>query len=187
MHGSWKSMLAGLTLAVVGLSGCQDADRLVSPRSAAPEASIEASTSSSSSSVWQILDADSDLTGGVSAVIGAEGGRLELGQQTLVVPAGAVDAPTVFTLKKGGSKLRVALSASRETTNDVGSAGFAVPVYLIFTYGNVASLPADPSELKIVWIRADGTYEPQPTVVDQGAKTVTGELTHFSEYALATN
>lgn len=185
MRRSWISMLAALAVAFVGLSGCQDATRLAGPEAAAPDIAI--STSTSNSSVWQILEAASDDTGGASAVIGAEGGSLKLGQQTLVVPAGAVDAPTTFTIKKGGSKLHVILNASRETTNDVGAAGFPVPVYLTFSYGNVSSLPADPSALSIVWIRADGTYEPQPTVVDEAAKTVTGELLHFSEYALATN
>lgn len=187
MRRSWTSKLAALAIAIVGLSGCQDATRMVGPEAATPEISINHSTSTSSSSVWQILDAGSDDTGGVSVVIGAEGGSLSLGQQTLVVPAGAVDAPTIFTIKKGGSKLRVILNASRETTNDVGSAGFATPVYLTFSYGNVSSLPADPSELEIVWIRPNGTFEPQPTVVDEAAKTVTGRLLHFSEYALATN
>lgn len=185
MRSSWTSTFAVLTMAVVGLSACQDATPLVGPEVPTPEISI--SQSSSSSSVWQILEASSDVTGGVSAVIGAEGGSLKLGRQTLVVPAGAVDAPTIFTMKKGGAKLRVILNASRVTGNDVGAAGFATPVYLTFSYGSVSSLPADPSELLIVWIRADGSYEPQPTVVDEAAKTVTGELLHFSEYALATN
>lgn len=184
MRRNWISTLALCALAITGLAGCQDAGHVMGPDAVGPTTSLTGTASETS--IWRILDGPSDATGGVLAVIGAEGGELVLGQQRLVVPAGAVDAPTLFAMKKGGSKLRVTLIASRITLNDVGAAGFAVPVYLTFSYGNAASLPGDPSDLSIVWIREDGSFEPQPTVVDETAKTVTGEIIHFSDYAMAT-
>lgn len=180
MRGNFKSMLTLAALALIGLAGCENASQPFGPEPVGPALSLEASGSIS----WTILDGPEEI-GGTHALIGAEGGELRLGNQTLIVPAGAVDAPTLFTMKKGGSKLRVTLSASRLEYNDIGAAGFAKPLDLIFSYGNVASLPGDPEDLVIVWIRPDGTYEPQPTTVDTTAKTVTGEISHFSDYAMA--
>ena len=181
------SMLTVAALALIGMSGCENAVRPVGPEPVAPElASASTSLESADGSVWQLIEGLEEM-GGTHAIIGAAGGELTLGQQTLIVPAGAVDAPTLFTMKKSGSKLRVSLTASRVTANDVGSAGFAKPLDLIFSYGAVASLPGDPGDLVIVWIRPDGVYEPQPTTVNTLDRTVTGEIIHFSEYALATN
>lgn len=134
-----------------------------------------------------IVEDSTSGVGGVTAVIDSRGGELKLGNQTLLVPAGAVDAATLFTMKKSSKALRVTLTASREAPNDVGSAGFATPLTLSFRYGNAASLPGDPSDIRIVWIRRDGSFEPQPTTVNLASRVVSGELSHFSDYALASN
>lgn len=171
--------------AVAAVTGCENTGALVAPESSAPAGLASSSTSSSGG--WQVVDDSTSATGGVSVVIGVEGGELALGKQRLIVPAGAVDAPTTFRMKKGDSRLKVTLTATRETTNDVGSAGFAKPLTLIFGYGNAAALPGDPSNITVVWLKADGTAEPQPTVVDTEAKTVSGQIDHFTDYAMATN
>lgn len=184
-----RNMIAKLALsavfAIAVLAGCENPDTLVAPNAGAPAGL--ASSSASSSGGWEVVDDSTSATGGVSVVIGVEGGELSLGKQRLVVPAGAVDAPTTFRMKKGDSRLKVTLTATRSTENDVGSAGFLKPLTLIFGYGNAAALPGDPADISVVWIKADGTFEPQPTVVDTEAKTVSGQLEHFTEYAMATN
>lgn len=181
------SMLTVAALALIGIAGCENAVQPVGPEPLGPgPVSSSSSLDSADGSVWQLIEGLEEV-GGTHAVIGAEGGALLLGQQTLIVPAGAVDAPTLFTMKKGGAKLRVTLTASRVSPNDVGAAGFAKPLDLIFSYGAVASLPGDPGDLVIVWIRPDGEFEPQPTAVNTLDRTVTGQIIHFSEYALATN
>lgn len=180
MRYRFSSMLTVAALALLGLTGCENAVHSVGPEPVAPSLSLE----TSSDSTLSIVEGPEE-TGGVTAMIGPDGGELKLGQQRLIVPAGAVDAPTEFRMKKSGTKMQVSLTATRVTTNDVGAAGFAKPLALIFSYGNAASLPADLSTLSVVWIRADGTLEAQPTTLDTTAKTVTGEITHFSDYAMA--
>jgi hypothetical protein len=38
----------------------------------------------------------------------------------------------------------------------------------------------------VVWVKANGELEVQPSVADSNRKLVTGTLSHFSQYALAT-
>lgn len=171
----FAAFLAGST------TGCQDGVGLLAPE--AGPASIAAERSAGASAVQ---DRSSDV-GGVTAVIDRSGGELKLGNQRLVVPAGAVDAPTIFRMKNGSGHLSVALTATRTAPNDVGSAGFPVPLILTFHYANEATLPGDPALLQIVWIRPDGSLEPQPTTVDLESKVISGEISHLSEYALASN
>jgi hypothetical protein len=180
-----SKLALSVMFAVAGLTGCQNADGLMAPDANVPAGLASSSTNTSDS--WEIVEDSTSATGGVSAVIGVEGGELTLGKQRLIVPAGAVDAPTTFRMKKGNARLQVKLTATRETTNDVGSAGFAKPLTLVFGYGNAAALPADPADVAVVWLKEDGTAEAQPTVVDTEAKTVSGTLDHFSDYAMATN
>lgn len=164
-----------------GLGACQDGRSLLGPEAASPPIAAQGTPGLS-----MIEDRTSEV-GGVTAVIGSQGGELKLGNQSLVVPAGAVDAPTLFRMKKGSRALSVIITATRETLNDVGNAGFATPLTLSFRYGNAASLPAEPSQIQIVWVRPDGTFDPQPTTVDLEARVISAEITHLSEYALASN
>lgn len=174
------SLIFGAVLAS-GLVACQDGAMPMGPDAASSIATPQASAA------WAVVSDRNSGIGGVTAVIGSEGGELKLGNQSLVVPAGAVDAPTVFRMRKSSEALRVELTATRVTPNDVGSAGFARPLTLNFRYGHAASLPGDPSDLQIVWVRPDGTFEPQPTDVDEVARVVSGQIDHFSEYAMASN
>lgn len=119
--------------------------------------------------------------GVVSAVIDQNGGKLILGKHYLLVPAGAVSGPTTFTMTKPSDALKVELTATRLLGNDVGSAGFAVPVKLGMSYHDASDIP-DPTLLKVRWAKLDGTFEIQPSVVDVHGKTVVGTLSHFSAY-----
>lgn len=181
MSHSFVSRLLVLSIAATGLAGCGEGGQLVGPSSDSPVMSLQSAPG------WTVVQDASSRSGGVTAVIDERGGELRLGNQSLLVPAGAVDAPTIFNMKKNGGAMSVSLTATRFTPDDVGSAGFAVPVTLSFRYGNEASLPGDPSDLRIVWIRPDGTFEPQPTTVDTQARIVSAELNHLSDYVLASN
>lgn len=130
---------------------------------------------------------ETDLSAGtVAGTIDQAGGKLILGQHVLDIPAGAVDAPTLFTMNKlDADHVRMKLTATRVTTNDVGAQGFAVPVKLTLSYKNAAELPNDQSLLRIIWIKLDGSYESQASTVDVQGKRVTASLSHFSDYALA--
>jgi hypothetical protein len=126
----------------------------------------------------------------VSKVIGPEGGYIYVDLHYLYVPKGAVAKPTLFRMELPadgtiGADL-TATTVGSLTINNVGKAGFKVPVYLTFSYGYVKNAPANPSLLRIMWKKPDGTYVVQPTYVNRQYKIATGTLKHFSDYVLGT-
>ena len=128
---------------------------------------------------------ESDVTiGVVTGIIGSGGGKLVLGKHELWVPRDAVSASTVFSMSKASSELRFSLTATRLTTNDIGSRGFAQPVKLVISYKDAVNV-SNPSQLKVFWARLDGTLEAQQTDVDLVGYRAVGYLNHFSDYLLA--
>lgn len=123
----------------------------------------------------------------VSAVIGAEGGELGLANgHKVFVSAGAVNAPTTFTLRRYPEEpLRVKLTAGRDAENDVGAAGFSAPVTLQLSYAGAGNLPDNLDGLTLIYFRNDGLVETLSTQVDTGAKTIRASLPHFSLFGLA--
>jgi hypothetical protein len=101
--------------------------------------------------------------GGIVKVYGRNG--LQLAQ--LVVPAGAVDAPALFTVLIG-PRGDVFLAASRKSYNDVGKAGFALPVRLYVNPTNVARTGA-------AGLRAGDTLEGTSTRSISGRMTTTAK------------
>lgn len=186
-----RTPAALLTLCALLLTSCEPA-RVTAPRSAAPApagAEARSSEAGSYTLVEGTLPLGVDLR--VSEVIGLEGGTLRLAGHTLAVPAGAVSAPTLFSMAQlPGGLVEVEMLALRSTLAgtllDVGEQGFAVPVTLTLTYAWADDVP-DPARLLIVWRKPDGTLEPLPSRVDPETRTVTAELEHFSRYCLATN
>src|SRR5690606_12490589 len=125
-------------------------------------------------------------------VIGPEGGFIYVDLHQLYVPRGAVSGPTKFTIDLSqsivGAELTATSVASRGRptgrTNNVGSRGFKVPVYLTFSYNHAYDVPLNPFKIKVVEIR-DGKLIPQATQVNPLFETATGVLSHFSDYGLA--
>lgn len=172
-----KAMLPALLLSVV-LWACDFQSDVASPL--APEAGASFSTSTTA---YKVAKAAAE-SGSVSAVIGSTGGRLTLGKHELVVPKDAVSEATTFTLAKPDtSLLQFRLTATRTTTNDVGSSGFAVPVKLTVSY-ETATVDSE-SDLRIVWMKSDGTQEVRTTSLDTTGKRASANLGHFSDYSLA--
>jgi hypothetical protein len=125
------------------------------------------------------------MVGVVTAIIDENGGELNIGPHRLLVPAGAVTAPTTFVMTKLPGEIEVGLTATRLLLNDVGRAGFRKPVRLTLSYENAANVTADAEpQLEILWEKANGTYEPQQSYVDQEANEVRANLNHFSIYTV---
>ncbi|MBV9772455.1 MAG: hypothetical protein JO040_00805 [Gemmatimonadetes bacterium] len=138
---------------------------------------------------YRLVGASGVSTGSVTAVIGSQGGTLQLGEHELAVPAGAVTAPTVFTLRvDDGEHIRVDLTATRTLATgevvDVGARGFGRPLRLKLGFAR-ASDSFDPNQLRIVWARPDGTLEVLATEVNPSGKQLRADLQHFSGYAVA--
>lgn len=192
MISMWKNrtVVAVLALALLGL-GCE------SGTEPAPQAILEAESSPSSllegdseSSDAEIVERGTDLLTDqvASALIGIEGGVLEILGHKLIVPEGAVTEVTQFVMVVvPGNQVLVDLYAFDPLLGtNVGESGFLVPVHLALSYDDVKGIK-DPSTLRIVHLATNGDREALETEVDEGAKLASADLEHFSRYALCRN
>lgn len=131
---------------------------------------------------------DDALSG--DAVIGRTGGSLQLGRHKLVVPRGAVEHPTRFTMTvETGCNVIVDLSAVDLVT---GSAvrTFPVSLQVRLSYMDLALSRDEVRNLVVVWLQddsPDGTLVPVRTTYLQAERYVIGWVTHFSKYAMGMN
>jgi hypothetical protein len=114
-------------------------------------------------------------------VIDARGGSLQLEGHSIDIPAGAVSAPTAFT---------ISVPASLHLEVDVSAAGnvhyrFAKPVVMTISYKRCAR--QDPASLTVWYIdQATGSpIEPMPGVDDKRRRSITFLTDHLSGYAIA--
>jgi hypothetical protein len=136
----------------------------------------------------------SGITSSVSSgqLIGFGGGSISLLGHTLIVPAGAVTKPTLFTMiVLPTGKVEVDLLATVSTllgVLDIGSTGFAKPVPVSFTYSRSTNVGTHAPQIKVLRIKSllgYGSYEVMPSTVDTTNKKVSTALDHFSRYTLA--
>jgi hypothetical protein len=129
-----------------------------------------------------------------SAVIGPEGGSLELIGHRVRVPAGAVRGPTTFTISGRPGTVEVELEATAPASIggvvNVGRRGFDRPVEVTLSYARTAFTHNPPGVDHLTLLRVFSRFgydrfEPVTTRVDEETRTVTAELRHFSRYALA--
>jgi hypothetical protein len=106
------------------------------------------------------------------------------------VPAGAVSAPTLFSMVQlANGRIEVELLAVRVTLFgliDVGSGGFlnGETVGVTLSYDGATNV-TDPSRLVVLRMLGGDVVEEIPTTVDAGTETVHVELEHFSRYCMA--
>src|SRR5687768_2125996 len=125
-----RSMTRGLMMAALALmvsAGCEQADRAVSP--VTTQSAVVVSDNQQYTLVEGTLPAGLPALE-VSQLIGVTGGTLSLAGHSIVVPAGAVTQPTLFTMTLGlNGYVEVELEATRVglfgNIIDVGSGGFA--------------------------------------------------------------
>ncbi|HET8654830.1 MAG TPA: hypothetical protein VFL93_04910 [Longimicrobiaceae bacterium] len=182
-------------LAAVAITGACDH----SSNSLAPEAPSQWSGSLFGGSASQsytllnqpLLGVLGDLK--LSQLIGVDGGQISLLGATLIVPPGAVDSPTLFTLAVlPTGHVEVDLSATVQTLLGGLLGGsqqetFARPVSLTLSYARATNV-TDPAKLTVVYapgLLGYSDLEPIPSTVDVEHKTVTAQLPHFSRYLLA--
>ena len=127
----------------------------------------------------------------VSQLIGVGGGTLSVMGHTLVVPAGAVRIPTLFTmtLPRLGYvevELHATVTGLLGRLIDVGAKGFDRPVTLSMSYARATNVD-DPRDLVILHKLGNNKYEVIPSVLDVNTKRLRAELEHFSGYCMASN
>ena len=167
--------------AALFLWGCDAMQEPIEPR-LSPGGMVVMSTTGETYVVAHETDPQA---GSISAEIGAAGGELVLGDHKLVVSAGAVDSATTFKMQRDPEyPIRVHLTASRDSENDVGQAGFGAPVTVTVSYDAAAEKPADESEITLMYFRPDGLVETLTTTVDVDGNKVSAALPHFSLFGL---
>ena len=153
------------------LAGCSESplSTSVEPQSdlltRSPEAKAIAGLASSSMYTEQVITA-------------AGGGRIELLDVVLEIPAGAVSNDTTFSIE---------IPDVNVFYNEFGTSGlvFNVPVKVTMSYRDAQLDGVDESTIRIAWLNeATGEFEDVDGTVDYENKTITAELEHFSAYGL---
>ena len=173
-YGVWA---LALTMTMVGCDSVQDGALM------GPGDKDEVLITWTSASGYTVARETDPTVGVVTAVIGENGGALSIGKHLLVVPAGAVSAPTTFVMNKLPGSIKVDLTATQILPNDIGARGFDKPVRLHLSYENTSNVSTG-ADLFIAWRRLDGTVERQSSSVDSSGKVVSTNLNHFSIYEI---
>lgn len=131
----------------------------------------------------------------VQGTIGPEGGWVVMqgegvhqapAAHMLWVPPGAVDRPTLFTIRSASSEHTIVdLTAMQEINGrmvNVGRNGFAKPVMLGLSYAGLKI--SDLENLTITYLPQTGAPETMRSSVSPRAQMITASLTHFSRYAI---
>ena len=111
----------------------------------------------------------------------AEGGQLTLFDVTLEIPPGAVDNDTLFSIRIPNIEVFY---------NEFGTDGlvFNTPVEVTMSYRDADLSGIDESTIRIAWFdKRSGQFKDMLCEVDVQNKIVTGELDHFSAYALVSD
>ena len=128
----------------------------------------------------------------VTDLIGVNGGILTNLGHTLVVPRGAVDGPTTFSLGVLlNGTVQVDLTAYAPGGSgkiDVGAEGFDRPVRLDMTYSRADVRSRDEGDLVVLRLNPAGLgalHEVVPATIDERNEKASVWLEHFSKYAMA--
>ena len=175
--------LAILVLTALGASACSEAPPL------APSETRPAYTSSidpvdvSGPGSQAPISCPTLETRSASAVIGPDGGTVELDGHSVTLPSGAVRQPTTITITAPASRyLEVDLRA-----NDLDHFEFDQPVTVALSYEHCARVDL-PVEGLSAWHvdESSGSFlERMPTEVDQEKRVFNFVTPHFSFYVIA--
>jgi hypothetical protein len=193
MSVKFRNALLAVATTVVSLTaGCTDAGTPLSPRSTAPGAAFSrAGATTTETSTTELTAPTGSLAylarfkvkpqvtiAWAKAWIGPAGGRVDFVGFTVIVPEGAVDKVTMFTIKlpvdPQGSEHVVAEFGPHNTT-------FAKPLTIGFPYRGT-TVEGDPSATVVWW--NNGWVPMGGTVSADGAQIFT-TTTHFSEFGTA--
>lgn len=113
-----------------------------------------------------------------SATIGPEGGSLAVGPHTFTVPAGALSAPTLITAVVRPDSVNAVRFTPQGLT-------FQTPATLVMSYANCGTLSG--LTPKRIAYTTDGLQilSILPSIDNLLQQTVTGQVSHFSQYAIA--
>ena len=188
MSVKFRNALLAVAATIASLSaGCTDAGTPLSPRAAALSPSGAATTSTSESlaapaeavvSLARFKVKPQVTIAWAKAWIGPAGGRMDFVGFTVIVPPGAVDKVTMFSIK-----LPVDPKGSEHVVAEFGphNAQFAQPITIGFPYRGT-TVEGDGSATVVWW--NDGWVPMGGTVSADGSQILT-TTSHFSTYGTA--
>jgi hypothetical protein len=132
---------------------------------------------SSDSATLYVCTADSVAHTG-SGTIGALGGTIAFGNNTLIVPPGALLQKTQITATEAGDG-HVSAQFQPEGLH------FILPAVLTLSYRQCATAPAPSATIVYLQSLLGGLLEILPTKLDLGLKVMVAPIWHFSVYAVA--
>jgi hypothetical protein len=165
---------AGLALfAAVGVIACRADSPLSVPAAPSADGTVDAVVQSLSLLQCTPLAADS-----ATQTIGPWGGVLQVGPHLLIVPAGALATPvTITAVMPSDSVNRIEFQPEGLT--------FAQPAYLRLSYANCSGLGAWLPKQVVYTNDALEILESVLSFDNPWTKSVTGQIRHFSNYAIA--
>lgn len=111
-----------------------------------------------------------------SALIGVQGGTLEVGGQVLIVPPGALKTTTLITMETPAGTLRRVEFGPEGLT-------FLRPAHLIMSYRGCTL--AQGARQEVVYVNESlSILETTPSESDPNSSTIKSRLSHFSGYVL---
>ncbi|MEK6697824.1 MAG: hypothetical protein AABZ10_02160 [Nitrospirota bacterium] len=120
-----------------------------------------------------------------SATIGASGGSVAApdGSITLTIPAGALATDTTITIQPLTSTALGGIGAGYRLMPEAQA--FSQPVHMTFTYTDADLINTAAEALGVAFQTSDGHWQWNgDPIVDVAAKTVTVDITHFSDWSL---
>ncbi len=187
MERRFLKALTAVALAL-GAAACSDRPTAVtSPTGLAPRAGTVTGFYLDG---YTLLTASGGASQSKSLVITANGGKINMGPNSLVIPYKAVSGPTEFTFTLQSKPYIAAVLTAYEVTqlgNNKWLRGapvttFAKELTLTLSYAQSNTPIPDPSMLRIGWIEDGKVLEIQQTDVDvRGQKLIAG-IHHFSEW-----
>ena len=123
-------------------------------------------------------DSDEESEGEVeSEVLGPEGGTIDAGRAKLVIPRGSLTDTVTITMEVIGDTVRAVRLLPQGLV-------FQSPAYLTLSYSDCQSVNGNPKRIAYT-SDAWTILEYEQSRDDAARKEVTGELNHFSNYAVA--
>ncbi|HEX8830563.1 MAG TPA: hypothetical protein VF705_05320 [Longimicrobium sp.] len=194
MSSKFRNVLVAVAASMVAFTaGCTESGTPVDARPAASGASASRSTTTQSTSDGTMLASSSNLDiiakfrvkpqitiAWAKTWIGPAGGRLDFQGFTIIVPAGAVDKVTQFSIR-----LPVDPQGSERVVAEFGphNVAFAQPVTIGFPFRGT-SIESDPANAHVVWWN-DAWVDMGGGVSADGTQII-AQVPHFSEYGTTT-
>ncbi len=191
METRWLKLLTVAAIAA-GATACSDARAPVAPRSAAPVTMSPRVTRVGHSyyaAGYQLLIGKGQASVIRSDIIDEHGGRIRNSGSTVEFPAHALAGATLvmFAVQSQPYIMTNVYAVSLEgRTRGTLVTTFPVPVTLTVSYAEASLQVTDASQLQMGWLENDVLLGLVPSQVNARAKTLTSQVTHFTEFGPVT-